>query len=266
MSVTVSAFYKFVDVAEPERLRSAVETRCRAAGICGTVIVAPEGINGTISGSAESLAHLFDWLRCDPRFATLETKESTAGDHPFRRLKVKLKPEIVTLGEPSANPATEVGTYVTAADWNRLITSPGVVLIDTRNSYEVDVGTFVGAIDPETRTFGEFPAWVQSHLDPVRDTKIAMFCTGGIRCEKATALLLSLGFPEVYHLQGGILKYLETERPETSLWRGECFVFDERVSVGHGLVPGCLGRCQRCGQPVSRTSDKACAVCASCSG
>jgi UPF0176 protein len=250
MTVTVSAFYKFVTLPEPQALRDALEARCRAAAMRGTILVAPEGINGTISGPPAAIADFFADLRSDPRFADLVVKEATAGDHPFGRLKVKLKPEIVTFGVPEADPSRRVGTYVPPEDWNALIREPDVVVVDTRNSYEFAVGTFDGAIDPGTRTFGEFPAWADRTLDPRRTPRVAMFCTGGIRCEKATSYLLMRGFSEVYHLEGGILRYLETVPAEHSLWRGACFVFDDRVAVGHGLAIARHARCAACGQPV----------------
>lgn len=250
MTLTVSAFYKFVEIAEPAGLRPGVLDACSTRNICGSILLAPEGINGTISGGAQDLAEFFDWLRIDPRFTDLETKESPATAHPFKRLKVRLKREIVTLDAPEANPTKRVGAYVEPEEWNKLIENPDVVLVDTRNAYEVNIGTFPGAINPKTRAFRHFPHFVKQTLDPVRHPKVAMFCTGGIRCEKASSYLLAQGFKEVYHLRGGILKYLETVPPEESLWQGECFVFDERVALTHGVAQGSHGMCRDCGEPV----------------
>lgn len=250
MSVTVTAFYKFVAIDDPQALRERIFGLAHAEDIKGTVLVAPEGINGTVAGPDPGIRRLFSHLRNDPRFADLVSKESYVEAPPFGRLKVRLKREIVTLRRPEANPAERVGTYVKPQDWNALLAEPDVVLIDTRNAYEIAIGTFEGAIDPATRTFGEFPDFVAANLDPKRDKRIAMFCTGGIRCEKASAYLLSQGFPEVYHLEGGILKYLETVPPEESLWQGECFVFDERVALAHGVKRGKHVLCRACGTPV----------------
>ena len=272
MAVTVSAFYRFTPIADCAALGTMLAAHGAALGIRGTVLLAPEGINGTISGTDPSLAGFFGALCADPRFAGLETKYSAADAHPFRKLKVKLRPEIVTYGVTSADPSRAVGTYVAPADWNALVSDPDVLLIDTRNTYEVAVGTFAGAIDPGTRTFGEFPAFVRDKLDPARHPKVAMFCTGGIRCEKATAHLKSLGFRDVYHLAGGILKYLETVPAEQSLWRGACFVFDDRVAVGHGLAIAPHRRCDRCGQPVPASAEARTTathpgtLCADCAG
>jgi UPF0176 protein len=253
MILFCGAFYKFVSIGDPAGLRPGLLAACVDRGIKGSILLAHEGINGTISGEAESLSDFFLWLRQDPRFADIETKLSPAPAHPFGRMKVRLKREIVTFGVPEANPARSVGTYVAPEDWNALIRSPDVTIIDTRNDYEVKTGTFKGAIDPNTRTFGQFPAFVREHLDPARHKRVAAFCTGGIRCEKATSYLVQQGFEEVYHLKGGILKYLETIPEEDSLWEGECFVFDERVALQHGLRPGSHGMCGQCGAPVALT-------------
>lgn len=255
MNFTVSAFYKFVAIEDAEALRARIEAAAQNHGVLGTILLAQEGINGTISGASDELAAFFAKLRSDPRFTDLECKTAHAAAHPFKRLKVKLKPEIVTFGVPEADPSVAVGIYVAPEDWNALIRDPDVVVIDTRNSYEVRIGSFEGAIDPGTRAFSEFPDYVRRHLDPARHKRIAMFCTGGIRCEKASAYMLGQGFAEVYHLEGGILKYLERIAPEQSLWRGECFVFDERVAVAHGLSEAGHGRCTRCGQPLATTLD-----------
>ena len=248
--IAISAFYKFVTVDDCEGLRKLLLNQCRDAGIKGTILIAPEGINATISGEGETIPRFVAWLREDARFQDLATKDFFADTHPFRRLKVKVKPEILTFGVPAANPALNAGAYVSPENWNGLVADPGVVVIDTRNAYEVGVGTFPGALDPGTRTFCQFPEFVEKTLDPQKHKKIAMFCTGGIRCEKASAYLLGLGFPEVYHLQGGILKYLEEVPREQSLWRGECFVFDERVAIEHGLEQGTHALCPACGQPM----------------
>ena len=250
MGFTVSAFYKFVAISDGAELRQRLAERCRELGIKGTVLIAPEGINATISGRQQDIDGILAWLRSDPRLAGLETKESSYAAHPFQRLKVKLKSEIISMREPAANPAIRTGTYVSAEDWNAIIQDAGVTLIDTRNAYEVGIGSFAGAIDPAIGIFSDFPAFVEQNLDPARNRKVAMFCTGGIRCEKASAYLLSKGFSEVYHLRGGILKYLETVGESDSLWRGECFVFDERVALGNGLTAGTHRLCPRCGAPI----------------
>jgi UPF0176 protein len=251
MTLICSAFYKFVEIADPASLRPALLDACLARGIKGSILLAQEGVNGTISGEATDLRDFFEWLRNDPRFVDLETKESPAAEYPFGRMKVRLKREIVTLGVPEANPARAVGTYVEPENWNDLIRSPDVIVVDTRNAYEFKIGTFKGAIDPKTRSFRQFPGFVRDKLDPRRHPRVATFCTGGIRCEKATSYLLQQGFNEVYQLRGGILKYLETVPKEASLWEGECFVFDERVALGHGIEPGSHGMCRSCGAPVS---------------
>jgi UPF0176 protein len=259
MAYTVAAFYKFVGIADAPQLRDELHARCLELGIVGTILIAPEGINSTIAGAAASMTAILAHLRADPRFADLEVKLSASTHQPFKRLKVKLKREIVTFGVPEANPALRVGTYVDAADWNALISSDDVILIDTRNSYEYGVGTFPGALDPGTRAFGEFPQYVAQNLDSKTNKKVAMFCTGGIRCEKATAFMLGLGFEHVYHLKGGILKYLETVPADQSLWQGECFVFDERVALGQGVAEGHTALCRACGHP--HASGAPCAVC-----
>lgn len=252
MTVTVSTFYKFSPIDNCEGLRAATLDRCRTLGIRGTIIIAREGINATIAGPDEGVRALLGWLRSLSGLTDLTSKESRADDQPFQRLKVKIKPEIVTLRAPEADPARQVGTYVDPKEWNDLIGQPDVVVIDARNAYEVAIGRFEGAVDPGTRAFTDFPAFVRANLDPQATPKVAMYCTGGIRCEKASALMLGLGFPEVYHLDGGILKYLETIPAEQSLWRGECFVFDERVAVEHGVREGSHALCRRCGHPVAQ--------------
>ena len=218
----------------------------------GTLLLAKEGINGTIAGPEKGIREVLAWLRSDPRLAGLEHKESWAeGENPFYRMKVRLKREIVTMGVPEVDPNEVVGTYVEPEQWNELISQPDVVLIDTRNDYEVDIGTFKGAVDPRIVTFREFPEWVREQERLHNKPKIAMFCTGGIRCEKASAFMKMEGFDEVYHLKGGILKYLENIPEENSMWEGECFVFDNRVSVGHGLKPGPYDLCHACRHPIS---------------
>jgi len=247
---TVSAFYHFTPVGDPAALRAQIEDVARARRILGTILVAPEGLNGTIAGSETEIGGMMSWLGTLPGCAALEWKISHASEKPFGRLRVRLKREIVTMGVPTVDPRAGTGHYVDPADWNDLISDPAVALIDTRNDYEVEIGTFRGAVDPQTRSFGEFPQWWHQNADAFRGKKIAMFCTGGIRCEKSTNFLLSQGVEEVYHLKGGILKYLE-EVPETqSLWNGECFVFDGRVSVGHGLREGEHLLCHACRRPI----------------
>ncbi len=233
MTITVAAFYKFVAIDDCERLRADLRRQCAHGDIKGTALIAREGLNATLAGAHDHIARLLDWLRADPRFGDLVVKEAAAAVRPFKRLKVKIKSEIIRFGEPGADPSERTGRRVAPADWNALIREPGVIVVDTRNAYEVDAGTFEGAVDPATRTFRDFPKFVEAHLDPAQHAKVAMFCTGGIRCEKASAYLLSKGFAEVYQLDGGILNYLERVPPEESLWRGECFVFDERETVGH---------------------------------
>jgi UPF0176 protein len=256
MVLVVATFYKFVRLPDFTEKRLSLLSYCQAQGIRGTILLAAEGINGTIAGSRQAIDAVLLWLASDPRLADLEFKESLADKMPFDRLKVRLKQEIVTLGHPEADPIQQVGTYVEPKDWNALISDPEVTVIDTRNTYEVEIGTFKGAQNPATASFREFPAYVQTHLDPQIHRKVAMFCTGGIRCEKASAFLLSQGFPEVYHLKGGILKYLEEVPAEDSLWQGECFVFDQRVAVQQGLELGTHELCRSCGYPLSE-ADKA---------
>ncbi|MHA6689536.1 oxygen-dependent tRNA uridine(34) hydroxylase TrhO [Devosia sp. A449] len=251
----VMAIYKFAALPDAEAIQPKLAALCAAQGIKGTLILAPEGINGTVAGTIAAIDALADWLFDGAvfggRLAGAEVKYSTAEAMPFLRLKVRLKPEIVTLRAPEANPAVTVGTYVEPADWNRLIERNDVVLVDTRNDYEVGLGTFQRALDPSTKNFTEFKDYVATHLDPGRDKKVAMFCTGGIRCEKASSYLLSQGFEEVFHLKGGILKYLEVVPEQDSRFAGECFVFDERVSVGHGLVEGDASLCRACRHPLT---------------
>jgi UPF0176 protein len=259
--ITVSAFYKFVRVEDPAELKAALVPLVTRLGIKGSILIAREGINATISGVDAAVRELVAFLRADARFADLISKESYTSGYPFKRMKVRLKSEIVTLGAPEADPTDRAGTYVPPKKWNALISEPGVVLVDTRNDYEVKIGTFKGARDPGIKTFGAFRDYVKTHLDPERDTRVAMFCTGGIRCEKSTAYLLAHGFKEVYHLEGGILKYLEEVPKDDSLWEGECFVFDERVALDHGVVAGSHRMCPACGHPVPADA-AACENCA----
>ena len=249
--LVVAAVYKFVKLADCATLRAPLQGQCDALGITGTLLLAEEGINGTIAGTRSGIDNILEYLRSDPCFADMEHKESAADQPPFYRMKVKLKKEIVTMGVPGIDPTEQAGQYVTPEDWNALISDPDVLLVDTRNDYEVDVGTFEGAVDPRITTFREFPEYVKNNFDPEKQPRVAMFCTGGIRCEKASAYMLQQGFTEVYHLQGGILKYLENIPAEQSLWRGECFVFDQRVAVGQGLVPGHYELCYGCSRPIT---------------
>ena len=248
--VEVAAFYHFARLPQFQALQQPVQALCDSLGVKGILLLADEGVNGTIAGSAEGVAKVLAFLRAIPGVEAMEHKMSWAEAMPFLRMKVRLKKEIVTIGDKSVDPLARVGTYVEAQDWNALISQPDVLLVDTRNEFEVRVGTFRGALDPKTKSFGEFPAFVRAHLDPKANTKIAMFCTGGIRCEKASSFMLQEGFPEVYHLKGGILKYLETIPLEQSLWDGGCFVFDQRVAVGHGLTPLNLAVCYGCRAPL----------------
>ncbi len=250
MTYHVAALYRFARFDDPAALRAPIDTLCRAHGIKGTLLLATEGLNGTLAGSASGIAALIAHLRGLPGCAGLEVKYATAAAMPFHRLKIRIKREIVTMGV-AVDPLESVGTYVDPAQWNALIADPDTVVIDTRNDYEVRIGSFAGAIDPATRAFSEFPAWAAANEDAFAGRKVAMFCTGGIRCEKATAFLKGAGIEQVYHLKGGILNYLEHIPAAESLWQGECFVFDERVAVGHGLTPGSHSLCRACRMPVS---------------
>jgi len=254
--VVVSALYHFVTLDDYQELRQPLYDFMIENHIRGTILLAKEGINGTVAGTQESITKLHAWLRSDERLKELRTKESYDDSMPFYRTRVKLKKEIVTLGVAGIDPNHIVGTYVKPEDWNELISDPDVVLVDTRNDYEVAIGTFKNAADPETETFRQFPAYVKNNMDPSKHKKVAMFCTGGIRCEKSTAYLKEQGFEEVYHLQGGILKYLEAVPEEESLWQGECFVFDNRVSVNHKLEKGSYDQCHACRLPITE-DDKA---------
>lgn len=254
-ALSVAALYCFTPLADYSSRRGPLERVCRENGVRGTLLLAAEGINGTIAGRPEAIESVLEHIRCFPGCAGLDVKFSSASTMPFHRMKVRLKREIVTMGVPDIDPLASVGTYVEPEEWNALIADPDTIVIDTRNDYEVAVGTFERAIDPRTPTFRDFPAWFRQERDRLLGTgkppKVAMFCTGGIRCEKSTAFLKQEGIDEVYHLKGGILKYLETMPEERSLWRGECFVFDQRVTVGHGLVEGSFTLCHACRRPVS---------------
>ncbi|WP_126975460.1 oxygen-dependent tRNA uridine(34) hydroxylase TrhO [Frigidibacter oleivorans] len=246
----IAALYRFAPLPDPAALRGPLLDLCRAEGVRGTLLLAPEGINGTIAGTAGALATVIAHLETFPGCAALEVKRSEAETMPFGRMKVRLKREIVTMGQPQVDPLAGTGRYVEPQAWNALIRANDVVVIDTRNDYEVAIGSFAGAVDPGTRSFRDFPDWWRAHRDDFAGKRIAMFCTGGIRCEKSTNFLLGEGVDEVFHLRGGILNYLEQVPREDSLWRGECFVFDQRVSVGHGLVPGGLSSCHACRRPL----------------
>ncbi|QOL24752.1 rhodanese-related sulfurtransferase [Thalassotalea sp. LPB0316] len=246
----ICAMYKFVALNDYQAIREPLLKTMETLEICGTLLLAKEGINGTIAGSRESVDKLVAYLKQDERFAGLSYKESYSEEKPFKRCKVKLKKEIVTMGVEGIDPRHVVGTYVKPKDWNALISDPDVVLVDTRNDYEVDIGTFEYAVDPKTKTFREFPDYVKQNMDPKKQKKVAMFCTGGIRCEKSTAYMKEQGFEEVYHLEGGILKYLEEVPQEESLWKGECFVFDDRVTVDHQLKAGKYDQCHACRMPI----------------
>jgi len=251
MTQVVVTFYKFVRLPDFAEKRDSLLSQCEAQGIRGTILLAAEGINGTIAGSRQAIDALLSFLRSDPRLVDLEQKESYADSVPFDRMKVRLKKEIVTLGLPEIDPSDRVGTYVSPQEWNELISDPEVTIIDTRNEYEVSIGTFRGAKNPKTASFRQFPDYVRNHLDPTKHKKVALFCTGGIRCEKATSFMMAQGFQEVYHLKGGILKYLEEVPAQESLWQGECFVFDQRVAVREGLAIGTHEICLSCGHPIS---------------
>ena len=249
-STQVAALYRFVRLEEYENLRGPLLAFCEARGIRGTLLLAEEGINGTIAGTAQAISEVLAYLKKDDRLADLECKFSYNTDRPFLRMKVKLKKEIVTMGRPGIDPNQCVGRYASPEQWNTLVDDPECLVIDTRNDYEVEIGTFQGAVNPNTTSFREFPEWVEKNLDPSKHKKVAMFCTGGIRCEKSTSLLVSMGFEDVWHLQGGILNYLEKTPVEQTRWDGECFVFDSRVSVDHDLEKGSYDQCYACRFPI----------------
>lgn len=248
----VAALYKFVRLPDYVALRDALYQHMVDHKVKGTLLLAEEGINGTICGPRDGIDAVKAWLDADGRFTGMSYKESLSAEQAFYRTKVKLKTEIVTMGVQGVDPANIVGTYVKGEAWNQLISDPDTIVIDTRNDYEVAIGTFANAVNPNTKTFREFPAWAAENLDKTRHKKVAMFCTGGIRCEKSTAYLKEQGFEEVYHLDGGILKYLEEMPQEQSLWQGECFVFDQRVAVKHGLEQGSYDQCYACRMPLSK--------------
>lgn len=249
--IVVAALYKFAPLDDYKEKKSPLLHHCLKNGIRGTLLLAAEGINGTVAGTRHAIDSLLTYLKEDPRLANLDHKESYCESQPFYRTRVKLKKEIVTLGVPGINPNNQVGTYIEPKDWNNLISDPDVVVVDTRNDYEVSIGTFKNALNPNTTTFREFPEFVTNNLNHAKDKKVAMFCTGGIRCEKSTAYLLQQGFKEVYHLKGGILKYLEDVPKQESLWEGECFVFDNRVAVNADLAQGEFDQCHGCRNPLS---------------
>jgi UPF0176 protein len=249
--VVVAALYKFTTLNDYIGLRDKVLAQLKRDDIRGTLLLAEEGINGTIAGTKQSVEAFLDWLQADQRFAGIDYKLSYHSAPPFHRTKVKLKKEIVTMGIDGIDPNDIVGTYVEPQDWNALVNDPDTIVIDTRNEYEYGIGSFENAINPHTETFREFPAYVEKNLDPTKHTKVAMFCTGGIRCEKASAYMKQQGFEEVYHLKGGVLKYLEHVDNENSLWNGECFVFDDRVAVDQNLDKGSYDQCHACRYPIT---------------
>lgn len=247
----VAAFYRFARIDDPAALLDRMHDCAKAEGLRGTILIAPEGVNGTIAGSRDGIDRLFTVMRAEPGLAETDVKFSTAATMPFHRMKVRLKREIVTMGVADLDAAREAGEYVAPRDWNALVCDPGTVVIDTRNSYETAIGTFSGAIDPQTESFSAFPRWADENLDRLKGRRVAMFCTGGIRCEKASAYLKRIGVDEVFHLKGGILKYLEDVPAGDSLWNGECFVFDERVGIRHGLEQGDATLCRACRHPLT---------------
>jgi UPF0176 protein len=261
LPICIAALYRFAPFSDLAAIQAPLAAMCRNSGVRGTLLVAPEGINGTIAGSDSGIAAVLDHIRGLPHCADLEVKFSHAAAMPFHRMKVRLKREIVTMGQPQIDPLASAGTYVAPADWNALIADPDTIVIDTRNDYEVAIGTFEGAVDPKISAFRDFPAWFRAERERLlgegQVPKVAMFCTGGIRCEKATAFVKAEGVAEVYHLQGGILRYLEEVPAAASLWRGECFVFDQRVSIGHGLAPGSHALCHACRRPVNAADQAA---------
>ena len=249
--VVVCAMYKFVRLENFEELRQPLQQTMEDNGVKGTLLLANEGINGTVAGSREGIDALLNWLKLDERLADIVYKESFDEVMPFYRTKVKLKKEIVTMGVEGIDPREVVGTYVKPKDWNALIQDPEVFVVDTRNDYEIEIGTFEGAVNPNTETFREFPDYVAKNMDPAKHKKVAMFCTGGIRCEKSTAFMKEQGFEEVYHLEGGILKYLEEVPEEETTWQGDCFVFDNRVAVNHKLEKSIYDQCYACRMPIT---------------
>jgi len=255
-NIIVCALYRFVELANHEEIQTPLLNIMNANQVKGTLLLASEGINGTIAGDQEGIDNILNWLKSDPRLTALTAKFSFDTENPFYRTKVKLKKEIVTMGVEGIDPNRTVGTYVKPKDWNALISDPEVLLVDTRNDYEISIGTFENAVDPKTTNFREFPQYVKENLDPTKHKKVAMFCTGGIRCEKSTAYLKEQGFNEVYHLEGGVLKYLEEVPEAETMWKGECFVFDNRVSVNHQLEKGQYDQCHGCRLPITEEDKK----------
>ena len=254
--IVVCALYRFIALENYQQIQQPLLNIMEANDVKGTLLLASEGINGTIAGSRVGIDNVLNWLKQDPSFTNLTCKESFDESNPFYRTKVKLKKEIVTMGIEGIDPNRTVGSYVKAKDWNALISDPEVLLVDTRNDYEISIGTFENAVDPKTTNFREFPQYVKDNLDPEKHKKVAMFCTGGIRCEKSTAYLKEQGFDEVYHLEGGVLKYLEEVPEEETMWKGECFVFDNRVSVNHQLEKGQYDQCHGCRLPITEDDKK----------
>ncbi len=252
----VAALYKFAPLSDLKALKEALQKICDDNAVCGTLLIAPEGINGTIAGSRTGIDRVLRALRNVKGLADIEHKESSATEQPFHRMKVRIKKEIVTMGVAGIDPNNDVGEYLSPAEWDKVISDPATVVIDTRNDYEVRIGTFKNAINPHTESFSQFPDYVQEKLSPKKNKSVAMFCTGGIRCEKASSYMKAMGFEKVYHLKGGILKYLEETPEAKSLWEGECFVFDQRVSVKHGLEQGSYALCPSCRHPVSDADRK----------
>ena len=254
--VIVAAFYKFIHLSDPVAVQRDLQKACESAGILGTILIAHEGINGTVCATREGICALMAHFADSPNFSDIQPKYSFAKEPAFYRMKVRLKREIVTMNQPDIDPENRVGTYVSPQDWNALISASDTLVIDTRNRYEVAIGTFENAVDPETESFRDFPAWIENYMaglpEEKRPKNIAMFCTGGIRCEKATSYLRARGYENVFHLEGGILKYLETMPAKDSVWLGECFVFDQRVSVKHGLLPGAYDQCHACRTPLTQ--------------
>ncbi len=251
MTYTVAALYRFTPITDPAGLRAVLKAAFVKLDICGTLLIAPEGINGTLASEDDAIENMLVLLAEHAGLARDEVKFSSAPEKPFNRLKIRLKRELITFNQPQADPTRIAGTYVTAEDWNNLISVPDVIVLDTRNKYETAIGVFDGALDPQTQNFTEFADYVRNNLDPAKHKKIAMYCTGGIRCEKASAFMRAEGFEEVYHLKGGILKYLETVPTEASKWNGVCYVFDKRMAVGHNLSTGNYSMCFGCGYALS---------------
>jgi UPF0176 protein len=258
MPYLVATFYQFVAFSDYRQKQPEIQKYCQERGIKGTILLAGEGINGTIAGTDTAIAEVITWLKTDTRLGNLEVKTSFCDYLPFQRLKIRLKKEIVTFGQPEVNPLEKTGIHLNAQEWNQLLKEPDVVVIDTRNSYEVAIGTFAGAIDPQIEHFRQFPEYIYNNSDSINNKKIALFCTGGIRCEKASAFLLNQGFSEVYQLEGGILKYLEEVSYDQSLWRGECFVFDQRVALTANLEVGHYEMCPACGHPIDEEDKQSC--------